>query len=277
MNTNWEEEFDVPVGPANNIEPGGPDQGQPTHFYPRRNAFMFTITVPKEFATTTKELVWTLTTNGKTERAYASLNNDYLLDPQVISLEVGGDSGNQDTSLRSNKPPLLAVEGAKQRTVKVGEALTLIATASDPDNLPARRAARGARAAAPPSAPEGGAARGAAPAAGAAAPTGGRGLFIPPTSVVAPSSPAGLRFAWSVYRGKADAVAFSPEQLKTWQDTRPYANSPWSPGTEIPPPPPGGRWQVQATFREPGTYTLIGTASDSALFTHERVTVTVTR
>src|SRR5262249_20324128 len=36
MNTNWLEEFDVPVGPANDIEPGGPDQGQPTHFYPRR-------------------------------------------------------------------------------------------------------------------------------------------------------------------------------------------------------------------------------------------------
>ena len=49
MNSNWEEEFDVPVGPANNIEPGGPDQGQPTHFYPRRNPFLFTIRVPEGF------------------------------------------------------------------------------------------------------------------------------------------------------------------------------------------------------------------------------------
>src|SRR5262245_64867513 len=40
MNTNWLEEFDVPIGPDNNIEPGGPDQGQPTHFYPRRNPFL---------------------------------------------------------------------------------------------------------------------------------------------------------------------------------------------------------------------------------------------
>jgi len=32
MNTNWIEEFDVPIGPDNAIEPGGPDQGQPTHF-----------------------------------------------------------------------------------------------------------------------------------------------------------------------------------------------------------------------------------------------------
>ena len=34
MNPNWEEEFDVPVGADNALEPGGPDQGQPTHFYP---------------------------------------------------------------------------------------------------------------------------------------------------------------------------------------------------------------------------------------------------
>ncbi|HKA07275.1 MAG TPA: hypothetical protein VKD71_08465, partial [Gemmataceae bacterium] len=32
FNTNWQEELDVPIGPDNAIEPGGPDQGQPTHF-----------------------------------------------------------------------------------------------------------------------------------------------------------------------------------------------------------------------------------------------------
>ena len=40
MNSNWEEQLDVPVGPDNNIEPGGPDQGQPTWFLPRRNRFL---------------------------------------------------------------------------------------------------------------------------------------------------------------------------------------------------------------------------------------------
>src|ERR1700736_65843 len=49
MNSNWEEEIDVPVGPGNNIQPGGPDQGQPTHFYPRRNRFVFKVRVPKDF------------------------------------------------------------------------------------------------------------------------------------------------------------------------------------------------------------------------------------
>src|SRR5579864_2012592 len=91
INTNWLEEFDVPVGPENNIEPGGPDQGQPTHFYPRRNPFLFTIRVPKDFGN--KELIWTLTSHGRTEHAYASLKNDYRIDKQVISTEVGGDLG----------------------------------------------------------------------------------------------------------------------------------------------------------------------------------------
>ena len=72
MNSNWEERLDVPVGPDNQIEPGGPDRGQPTHFYPRRNMFLFTVQVPEDFGD--KELVWTLTTNGRTERAYGTLD-----------------------------------------------------------------------------------------------------------------------------------------------------------------------------------------------------------
>src|SRR5207344_786538 len=31
-NRNSRQTLDVPVGPDNKIEPGGPDQGQPTHF-----------------------------------------------------------------------------------------------------------------------------------------------------------------------------------------------------------------------------------------------------
>src|SRR5262245_28179351 len=32
MNRNQSQVFDVPIGPNNSIEPGGPDFGQPTHF-----------------------------------------------------------------------------------------------------------------------------------------------------------------------------------------------------------------------------------------------------
>src|SRR5438128_10691576 len=137
MNSNWLEEFDVPVGPDNAIEPGGPDQGQPTHFYPRRNPFLFTIRVPKDFGI--KELIWTLKTHDKTEKAYASLKTDYQIDRQVISTEVGGDFGNLRDELRYNIPPELEVQGEARRSVKVGEPLTLVALAGDPDNLPARR------------------------------------------------------------------------------------------------------------------------------------------
>ena len=57
MNRNWEQVVAVPVGPDNVIEPGGPDQGQPTRFQPRRNRFVFSIRVPADFGD--RELVWT--------------------------------------------------------------------------------------------------------------------------------------------------------------------------------------------------------------------------
>ena len=255
MNTNWLEELDVPIGPDNNIEPGGPDQGQPTHFYPRRNPFLFTIRVPKDYGN--KELIWTLTTHGKTERAYAPLKGDYQIDKQVISTEIGGDGGSLRDELRSNMPPELKVEGEKHRSVKVGEPVTLVAFASDPDNLPARRDAK--------------------PAAGRGQPANPATLLYRPPSSIVPSNGPGLRLSWIVYRGKAADVTFSPEQMKTWTDTRAYANSPWSPPFIIPEPPPGGKWVVRATFQQPGTYVLRAVASDGALFTYDNVTVSVSR
>ena len=255
MNTNWQQEFDIPVGPQNAIEPGGPDQGQPTHFYPRRNPFLFSIRVPKDFGT--KELIWTLTANGRTERAYASLKNDYQIDPQVISTEVGGDFGSLRDELRTNKAPELSVAESK-RAVKINEPLTLTAIARDPDNIPARRG---------PAKPL---PEGQTPTISAAA------LYRPPSSVVAQSGP-GLRFSWIVYRGDARSVTFTPEQMKTWTDTRAYANSPWSPPWTIPLPPADHKWNVTATFTEPGTYVLRGVASDGSLFTYENVTIVVTK
>ena len=249
MNSNWLQEFDIPIGPDNNLEPGGPDQGQPTHFYPRRSPFLFTLRVPKDLGT--KELIWTLTANGKTARAYASLKPDYQIDKQVISTEVGGDFGSLRDALRTNIPPTLEVEGDKTRSVKVGAPLALIAIADDPDNLPARRAT--------------------APSANPAA-----ALYRPPSSII-PSSGPGLRLSWIVYRGSAATVTFDPVQMKTWTDTRAYANSPWSPPYLIPERPTDGRYVVHATFSEPGTYVLRAVASDGALFTYENVTVSVTR
>ena len=63
FNRNLKEEIDIPIGPNNKIEPGGPDRGQPTHFLPRRQWGMFTVTAPKDFGTT--RLTWTIVANGK--------------------------------------------------------------------------------------------------------------------------------------------------------------------------------------------------------------------
>ena len=41
--------IDIPVGPNNRIEPGGPDYGQPTHFLPRRQWGVFTIPRAERF------------------------------------------------------------------------------------------------------------------------------------------------------------------------------------------------------------------------------------
>lgn len=267
MNTNWLQEFDIPVGPANRFEPGPEDVGQPTHFYPRRNPFLFTLVVPKDFGT--KELVWTLTANGQTRKVFASLKTDYNIDKQVISTEVGGDNGSLADELRSNVPPDLAVEGAKTRTVKVGQPLALAAIAGDPDNLPARRDGK----------PQPGvkttmtsSVRRPRPTA---APNSASVVYRPPVAVVASAGP-GLHMAWTVYRGKAAAVTISPDQMKMWMDTRAYGHSMWSPPYDIPAPPADGRWQATATFAEPGTYVLRAIATDGALFTHENITVTVT-
>jgi hypothetical protein len=274
MNTNWLEEFDIPVGPANAIEPGGPDQGQPTHFYPRRNPFLFTIRVPKDFGS--KELIWTLTANGKTEHAYAALKTDYQIDHQVISTEVGGDFGSLRDELRTNVPPELKVDGGSKRTVKVGEPLSLVAFAGDPDNLPARRDGRPQPRDASGKVPVETATPAASPRPPQSAASLANLIYRPPSSIV-PASGPGLRLSWIVYRGKAAAVTFTPDQMKTWTDTRAYANSPWSPPYTIPLPPADGRWTVQSTFAEPGTYVLRVVASDGAIFSYDNVTVTVTR
>src|SRR5262245_19278849 len=47
-NRNLKEELDIPVGPNNHLDPGGPDMNQPTHFEPQRHWGVFSVTVPKD-------------------------------------------------------------------------------------------------------------------------------------------------------------------------------------------------------------------------------------
>lgn len=263
MNSNWEEELNIPVGPDNyfsftpaagldDLDKDGydfasADQGQPTHFYPRRNPFLFTIDVPASFEGT--ELVWTLKSQGKTLRAFGSLKADYAIDPQVISTEVGGAFGSLDDQLRDNISPEIHLEGEIYRSVRVGQPLDLSVVANDPDDYPPRVNRR------MPQTPE--------------------QLYRPPSSIVASSAP-GLRFSWSVYRGRARDVMFDPVQLKTWTDTRVWGNSAWSPPWILPEVPADNRWMSHVTFDKPGDYVLRGVASDGSMFTYQNVFVTVT-
>ena len=79
FNRNQKEILEIPVGPDNQIQPGGPDQGQPTMFLPRRQWGVFTITVPKDFGD--KKLTWTLTANGVTTSIPLSLNPLWAVEP----------------------------------------------------------------------------------------------------------------------------------------------------------------------------------------------------
>ena len=77
-NRNSSEAVDLPVGPDNRIEPGGPDFGQPTHFAPRRHHGIFALAVPKDLGT--KKLTWTLRANGQTAAVSFWLNPAYRID-----------------------------------------------------------------------------------------------------------------------------------------------------------------------------------------------------
>ena len=248
MNQNWDEELDIPVGPDNSFSPGPVDQGQPTHFLPRRNRFVFRVRTPADLGTT--EMIWTLTSRGKMVKAYASLKPDYFLEQMTLISEKGGIGGGGAGSAegRVNKAPTLTLEGAKNRRVKVGEPLTLVAAVAD-DGLPKPRAQQTNGTLASPS-------------------------IAPPRNVTV-NSAVGLRVSWYVLRG-AGKVTFDPPQIKVWEDTREGANSPWAPRWVPPPIPPEGRLSVDATFQQPGVYVLRCLADDGGLWDDGDVIVTVT-
>jgi hypothetical protein len=272
MNRNWEEEVDVPVGPENNISPGPADQGQPTHFQPRRNRFVFRVRVPKDWGE--KELVWTLTTKGKTEHAYATLRLDSRTDNLVQASENGAlGIGVSTPAIRANIAPDLTMDTGERRA-QIGQPLTLVAIAKDdgvprprfgPDSPAADRAERQAIAQGKP-----------------APPKRARGEMYhdpatqrPPTAITVDSQ-TGLRHSCFVYRG-AGRVNFSPRQHKTWEDTRAGANSPWAPRWFAPAVPADGKYVVNVSFEDPGTYTIRCMASDGALNTYRDVVVNVTK
>ena len=253
MNRNWQEELDVPVGPDNHVSPGPADQGQPTHFLPRRNRYVFKVRVPADFGD--KELVWTLTTKGKTEAAYGTLRLDYRLDYMVIASETGAlGIGVSTEASRANIPPTITLVGDPVRRISVGQPVTLVARIID-DDLPRVGPIRAPRASDGPPKLSGAALR-------------------PPVRFTV-QKVNGLHLSWFVFRGDSE-VTFDPPQIKTWEDTRTAGHSPWSPLFTMPEAPEDGEWTVEVTFHRPGTYVLRGRADDGGLYHDTDVTINVT-
>jgi hypothetical protein len=126
LNRNYEEEVDVPVGPNNTVTPGG-DRGQPEHFYPRRQRFLFKVVVPANWDKTQK-VVWTLTSRGRTDRANGWLQPEWELSEDVVIENNGG--GVPDPA---NKPPSLTT--SPDQTIVLPSMARLTASATD-DGLP---------------------------------------------------------------------------------------------------------------------------------------------
>src|SRR5471030_409464 len=187
LNRNHVEELNVPVGAQNGFDPGPADRGQPTYFYPRENHFLFKVNVPKDWDRK-KELIWTITANGKTDTARATLLDVWEIDRKVEVSNNGGGVQITNELIMRDQPPVITI--APIGRVKAGTAITLSANVTD-DGLPAPSKPRPPRPLEPTL-------RGAPPS---------------PVNVPLPARPRppqGLSVLWMLYRGPA-AVTFDPD------------------------------------------------------------------
>src|SRR5262245_33265066 len=239
LNRNWEEVLYLPIGPENNVQPGGPDRGQPTIFVPRRftqppgerrEQFVFRVRVPAGWGPK-QEVVWTLTAHGRTDKAVGTLDTLDEIDTHVIA------ENRAFTITEGNKPPAIQSLKADPENVTLPGTVTLTVRVTD-DGLPK-----------PPTPP---------PASGGNA--GGRGNAAAASSAVAAllaftGRIPGLSVKWIYYRGPGvGLVKFEPERSGPITD---------------------GQATTKVTFKAPGTYMLRALADDGALIATSEVTVTV--
>jgi hypothetical protein len=133
FNRNTKQEIDIPIGPANRIEPGT-DRGQPTHFLTGRRWGLFAVKVPADFGK--NRITWTIVANGQTTAIPGWLNVDYQISPLVSTASALETPGEGDT------PPVLrfaedgpSVQGPDgltvERTTTVGTPLALSVWVAD--------------------------------------------------------------------------------------------------------------------------------------------------
>ena len=253
FNRNKQQTLDIPIGPENRIEPGGPDYGQPTHFLSGRQYGMFAIIVPKDFGT--KKLTWTIVANGQTSAVTFWMNPKYWVD-------FFKNTANE------NEPPRIkfAMAGPeymgppRERTVAtltatVGQPLDLTAWAADqpPTRLFEATPPGGDSAATPPAA--GRPAAGARPnPANEPAPAfiGGRivsGAPVAPGAAAEGRRPRGdIQVIWKKYRGPGDVtIGTETISLENGGDAKKFLEA-----------------KTTAKFSAPGTYWLRAQVNDNS-------------
>jgi len=127
FNRNYREELVIPPGPENFLAPGLADQGQPAFFTPRRQRWVFRVNVPADWGQ--KELVWTLTSHGRTEKAYGQLLREQEIIERLIMSRGSLSPGLDDP----NKPPSITIEPPGEAATGRPVALTALVT---DDGLP---------------------------------------------------------------------------------------------------------------------------------------------
>jgi hypothetical protein len=252
FNRNTKQEFDIPVGPNNRIEPGGPDQGQPTHFNPGRAWGLFTVKMPKDLGN--KKLTWTIVANGFTNAITLHTQADYIVEPY-------------EDAASKNTPPVIKFEptGKTFSGPPAGIAMTYNATAGTPLELTTWATDEGAKINVPEERGRGrgrgrggdAAGRGSAPAAGApaaggaAAPGDARG-----------GAAAGDQAGRGGRAGRAEGFQPPPRLAITWTKFRGPGDVKFD-AVKPPVDEKDGKSTAHATFSAPGEYVLRVEGNDS--------------
>lgn len=250
FNRNRTQIVDIPIGPDNSIEPGGPDFGQPTHFLPGRQHGMFAIVVPKDFGT--KKLSWTINANGHKNVVTFWANPQYWIDFYK-------------NTANGNEPPRIkfAMNGTEyigppvEKTVTtlnatVGQPLDLTAWSADqPSTITFESGAEPAAEPAP-ARPAG------AKPANEPLPAfiGGRVVSVAPgaaggggaAAAAAAARRGDIQVSWKKYRGPGDVkIGTDTINLMTGGDPKKFVEA-----------------KTTATFSAPGTYWLRAQVNDAS-------------
>jgi len=185
LNRNTKQEFDIPAGQNNRVEPGDPDQGQPTHFNPGRQWGVFTIKVPKDLGN--KKMSWTIVANGFTNTVSLHTRPEWIVEPY-------------EDAAQKNTPPVLRFEpeGPSFTGPPSTTAMTYTATAGEPLALTTWVTDEGPKLNIPPPAAATGRGR-------------GRGRGGAADAEAFPPQPP-LLITWTVFRGPG-TVKFEPARL----------------------------------------------------------------